>query len=468
MELSKYTEALRPLFMGRKVVCIGATATSFAATASWIRELGAVDLLIVTLAGYGVGPRIPSEVAEVFEVTLPIASTSMETLRQEEAFKLHPSDDLLAALHRFDPERKAMVVGQFVNTASHLDGRPFFSFRRPEWMALEDKTVIDSFWDRAGVARQPSVNCRIDSGLLATASAQVDGGAGVVWSGDSREGFNGGAEYVHLVRTRDEFSFASNFFASRCDQVRLMPFLEGIPCSIHGVVFPDYVAAIRPVEMVVLRRVAPLDGQGVFAYKGCASFYDPPDIIRVQMIDIAKQAGKQLRREVGFRGCFTVDGVVTPNGFYPTELNPRQGAGLSTVMSAQPDIPFPLVIDAVTAGVDLAISPTVFESELRHLADQHRAGGSWGTASARVIATENRPAAFVDGVWRWATQGEPAAGLVSSGPRGGGGFARITFQPGAVPVGPSVGLMAASFWEFASSELDADVGLMAPAKDCFG
>ena len=31
-----------------------------------------------------------------------------------------------------------------------------------------------------------------------------------------------------------------------------MPFLDGVPCSIHGVCFPDGVAALRPVEMVTL------------------------------------------------------------------------------------------------------------------------------------------------------------------------------------------------------------------------
>ena len=51
-----------------------------------------------------------------------------------------------------------------------------------------------------------------------------------------------------------------------------MPFLEGIPCSIHGVVFPDGVATFRPVEMVTLRR----PGSNRLHYAGAATFWDPP------------------------------------------------------------------------------------------------------------------------------------------------------------------------------------------------
>ena len=51
-----------------------------------------------------------------------------------------------------------------------------------------------------------------------------------------------------------------------------MPFLEGVPCSIHGIVYPDHVIAVRPVEQISLRRAA----APTFFYAGCATFYDPP------------------------------------------------------------------------------------------------------------------------------------------------------------------------------------------------
>ena len=52
---------------------------------------------------------------------------------------------------------------------------------------------------------------------------------------------------------------------------------------------------------------------------------------REQMRAIARRAGERLRAEVDYRGAFTVDGVLTGDGFLPTELNPRNGAGLATM-----------------------------------------------------------------------------------------------------------------------------------------
>ena len=42
--------------------------------------------------------------------------------------------------------------------------------------------------------------------------------------------------------------------AERAESVRVMPFLEGIPCSIYGMVLPDTVITVRPAEMLTLRH----------------------------------------------------------------------------------------------------------------------------------------------------------------------------------------------------------------------
>ena len=71
-----------------------------------------------------------------------------------------------------------------------------------------------------------------------------------MWSGDARDGFNGGGNFVRWVRDDRDRAAATAFFRPRCDRVRVMPFLEGVPCSIHGFVLPDGTAALRPVEIV--------------------------------------------------------------------------------------------------------------------------------------------------------------------------------------------------------------------------
>jgi hypothetical protein len=96
-----------------------------------------------------------------------------------------------------------------------------------------------------------------------------------------------------------------------------MPFLDGVPCSIHGIVYPHHVIAVRPVEQITLRRV----DQQTFFYAGCATFFDPPGAVTEAMRDLARRVGAHLRSTVGFRGAFSVDGVIGADGFRPTELN---------------------------------------------------------------------------------------------------------------------------------------------------
>ena len=51
-----------------------------------------------------------------------------------------------------------------------------------------------------------------------------------------------------------------------------MPFLEGVPCSIHGLVLPDGTAVFRPVELAILRGP-----DRRFVYGGLGTTWDPPD-----------------------------------------------------------------------------------------------------------------------------------------------------------------------------------------------
>lgn len=278
------------------------------------------------------------------------------------------------------------MLGQFVNTQPSLDGRPFLCHRKPEWLALEDKTVIDAFFDRAEVPRADSDVVAADQELLRDASKRLDRGRGVVWSGDAKEGFNGGAEYVFWVHDNESFAVAADFLSSRCDRVRVAPFLEGIPCSIHGLVLPDGVATLRPVEMMTLRRTDAnaLPGSSLFTYRGCASFYEPGQKLRAAMATAASRVGRLLRSEVDFRGCFTLDGVVTAQGFLPTEVNPRQGAGLFVMLKGLDSIPVSLLMDALGGGVDLGLSASRIEADLTPIADEHPAGGTWATVGAPV------------------------------------------------------------------------------------
>jgi hypothetical protein len=428
-----------------------------------VRTLGATDVLVIGTEGIGGGPLPDPADATVLPLFTPPATSLMEAIHAGLARLNSPTGDILDAVRSFDPRREALVLGNFLGTAPELDGRPVLAYRRPEWLALEDKTRVDELWRRIGIEHAPSVVAPVDRSALLDAATHVDADAGSVWSGDAREGFNGGGEFVRWVRSTTQAEDAVQFFAAHCDRVRVMPFLEGVPCSIHGIVYPDHVAALRPVEMTTLRQRDGMDGG--FFYAGCASFYDPPASTRERMRDIARSVGATLRTEVEFRGAFTVDGVVTGESFLPTELNPRMGAGLGLLASGLPDLPVQLLVDALVGGIDLGYQPAELEADLVAGADAHRSGGTW-----RVVANvgpESRvdvPLAYAEELWRWAASGDATAGRLTTGPSALGTFVRCGFDPDATPVGPSVGKRAAAFWEFADRELGTNVGPLTPAN----
>jgi hypothetical protein len=132
--------------------------------------------------------------------------------------------------------------------------------------------VVDALWDAAGVRRAPSAIVDVDLQTLTDAASALDEGHGTVWVGDNREGWHGGADLLRWVRTLDQASAAHKFLAAHCDRVRVMPFLEGIPCSIHGWVFPTQTIALRPCEMLVFR----IPASDKLSYAGAATIWEPP------------------------------------------------------------------------------------------------------------------------------------------------------------------------------------------------
>lgn len=443
---------LRELFAGRRVVIAGAVAAAWSEHVDVLRRLGVEEMLVVATEGRGAGPTpdVPTVVVEP-----PEGLGLMERLHAGIAALEHPSPEVLDALDRFDPTGDALVVGSFLNTAGHLAGRPFVAHRRPDWVALEDKVVIDAFWDRAGIARQPARV--VDLGDAAGAAAELDQGAGTVWAGDARSGFHGGGTRTRWVTDEVTAQRAVDELAPACDRVRVMPFLDGVPCSIHGIVLADGVAVLRPVEMVVLRR------DHDFVYAGCATNWDPPSEIRRQMRDVARRAGRQLAAEVAYRGTFTVDGVVTAGGFWPTELNPRFGGGIMTIARAA-GLPILLVNDLVVGGHPIGAAAERVERELLQIADERRGGGTWIGALPASVPSVSRPVELrAGGRWGWASAGAAPAGHVIAGD----GFVRCTYDPSAVPVGEPTAPLAASFWAFADRQLGTELGPLRPPPDPF-
>lgn len=291
-----------------------------------------------------------------------------------------PPSDVAMAIEQFDPDREAIVVGPLFCEAQSVLGRPVFGARPWTWQRLEDKTLIDDLWDRAGVDRAPSQVVPASLTEMSAAANELGSEHGSVWVADNRNGWHGGGAGTRWVTDGVDPREVAAELALHADRVRVMPFLEGLPCSIHGWIVGDDVMTFRPVEMVVLRDLAAKR----LVYGGAATSWHPDVATVAAMQEVARRVGVALRSEVYYRGSFTVDGVLTSSGFLPTELNPRYGAGLG-IQARATGLPLYLLHGATIERPDLDWRPDEFEDLVRTSARTHP------LAHAHVLTPEPLP-----------------------------------------------------------------------------
>lgn len=446
---------------GRPVILGPGLLAGYTRTVRWLGVLGCPVLVVAT--GRGAGPLPgPEEYAAVRIAPPPTASVTDE-FRLLDRMVRHLPEGAVAAIEELDPERVGVWwCSPFVTNDEPVLGRPVLGGRPRAFLALEDKLLAEEIWAATGVAAAPHRVVTLDADALAAASADLATDLGVVWSGDARDGFNGGGNYVRWVRDADDRARARGFFLPRCDRVRVMPFLEGVPCSIHGFVMPDGTAVLRPVEIATLRDEA---GRRL-VYGGLSSWWDPDPADREEMRDVARRVGEHLRTAYGYRGAFGVDGVLSAEGFRPTELNTRMAAGMTTVGSIDLRLLSLLQLNLM-AGTDTGLTVAEVESVLP-LLDEHREGHPLAVADgAGVGRPDSYPVSFVhdaDGAVRLERADAPTGDELVLADTPTGFFAKVdpcaSLRPGDRLAPLNVALMA-----HLDREHDAGFGDLTAARD---
>ena len=386
----------------------------------------------------------------------PVA-TMMEGIRRGERVLADLPADVVAWIDAFDPDRTARAIVPFFSGHDVLSGRRVWGARDPRWKALEDKTTVDALWDRIGVRHAPVRVVPLSE--LEEAHAGIDRGAGTVIAADNKLGWHGGAEFTRWAHDLDDVRAIGREFAGAAERVRVMPFLEGVPCSIHGLVFPEHVAVFRPCEMMVLRNPAARE----FRYAQAATFWDPPVADREDMRAIARRVGEALRREIAYRGAFTIDGVMTEDGFRPTELNPRMGAALGVMSRAFDGLPVTLLNMAVVEDLSIDWRPHELEATLLAKADEVRAAGGMCVVT-RPVPHGKRWYRHADGAWIPCAESDRTV-EVAIGPHAAGAILFSRWAPGSLLVGERVGPVICSLLRHLDGELDLGLGPIEAAPD---
>ena len=451
------TRRLGAPWAGRPVIVGPVVLAGFTKVVEWFHDLGCPVLVVAT--SRGVGPLPPDGSYEVFWLDLPATASLTEEVRLHDRLVHRSTDDLRAAVDAFDPERRGLWhTTPFVTTDALVDGRPVTGGRPASFVALEDKLLADAVWDAADVERAAyRIVDLADDAALDAATAALRTELGAVWSGDARDGFNGGGNFVRWVRDDRDRAAAAAFFRPRCDRVRVLPFLEGVPCSIHGFVLPDGTAALRPVEIVTLRNPA----ARTMAYSGLGSTWDPPPADREAMRGAARRVGAHLQRDHGYSGAFGIDGVLTADGFRPTELNTRMSAGASTLSEVDRRF-FTFLQAALVAGTDPGLTAADVEGLVPAM-DAARVGKVFAFGEGTAEAPQESYPVTWDGR-SFARADEETGNLFQIGSAASGLFAKVEPCTAVVP-GMRLAPVNAALLRLLDASYGTSFGPMEPAPD---
>jgi hypothetical protein len=451
--VAHYRAQIESIVRGRRWIVGEGVLVGATRMGKQLLELGAEAVLAIA------GTRGTGEVFEHPKLsTFNLNQTSksmMDGARDLDAALQALPAEARAVVEAFDPRHEAHSLGSIELTGQSIAGRPALGARPPAWRALEDKMIVDALWQRAGIDHARFALVPVTHQALCTAAADLDQGMGTIWVGDNKEGWHGGATMLRWVRDDEDATAAHAFVAEHCDRARVMPFIDGIPCSIHAFVTSSAVCPIRPCEMLVYRRA----GSTKLTYAGVATNWVPSPDQSSQMVQSVCRVGERIRTEVDYRGSFSLDGICNQDGFFPTEINPRIGGGMGRMAASMPDLPLILLHNAMASGVDLDYRP----EELAELIASEAHAKPVLKAMAFFEGTFDMTAdeiqiTRVNGEWSPTEDEEAAQGKISLGPSSFGSILMADMKAGVIPHGQSaapmlaeVMMMAAKHWglEFA-------------------
>src|SRR5690606_829840 len=126
-------------------VYVGGVLAGMTPIVAELRAAGVSRMLLIPTST-GTGPIPEGDDVDVRICELPSVAGATAHFRQEEQFFSDPPARLVELVHaRVDAG--AALLGQPFSAMQNVGPFPVFGRRRPEWVALEDKTTVDELFD---------------------------------------------------------------------------------------------------------------------------------------------------------------------------------------------------------------------------------------------------------------------------------------------------------------------------------
>ena len=191
MYIESLNTRLAEIYSGTPWVIVADNAVSAVRSVDVLRGWGVEEFLVVS-AAEGLG-ELPDDVE--IHLTGSPGGTVMNGIR---AFaRSLDGAAVRKVITKFDEEGRARVLSPTFGGEAAFGTRKLYGRRRKEWLALEDKTIIDDLFDVVGVERVPSAVVPVAA--AGRAAQQLGTELGTVWAADNREGWHGGGEYTRWV-----------------------------------------------------------------------------------------------------------------------------------------------------------------------------------------------------------------------------------------------------------------------------
>ena len=465
--VSHYQTELQKVFANKRWIVATGIVIASINIAKELVQLGAQKVLAIGVTR-GTGKiDITDDKIDIINLDATAQADMMGAIRKGEELLGNLPQWVHHRIAQFDPHKRTKVIGNIFSTHSQIGGRQLLGARPKSWHALEDKMLIDNLWDESGIERAPfeivDIHRNTAVEIIQNIAPKYDWGMGTVWVGDNRDGWHGGAKLLRWVQTEKQARHAYDFFATKCNAIRIMPFMNGLPCSIHGWNFSEETIALRPCEMLVYRQA----NSSMLIYSGSSTNWKPAEKTRKQMHDTAIKVGNHLRKTVGYLGSFTIDGIVTKHGFRPTELNPRFGAALGRMSASVGGLPlYPLHI-CTAEGIELNYQPQHLRQLIVETVEANPLIKGMYTLEGQTIQEQKKLHLIPDQKTGWKIADDKAENTCSIqlGPAPSGALVFASIDPCFVKKGIAVASMLASLFEFAGKQWNVNIPPLLSSPD---